>query len=145
MDEQTAVAVLLSFLMSIIILALIYYVIQIIAYWKIFTKAGEPGWKSIIPVYNVFIQYKLTWNPMMFWVVFGLIIVGGILSNIPVGLIAGIGGLLTLAGTVINLVAYHKLSTAFGHGVGFTIGLIFLNPIFILILGFGSSQYKGPQ
>lgn len=39
----------------------------------------------------------------------------------------------------------HKLSKAFGHGIGFTLGLIFLSPIFMLILGFGNSQYIGKK
>lgn len=48
-----------------------------------------------------------------------------------------------IAAMVLSIVFYHKLSKAFGHGIGFTLGLIFLNPIFMLILAFGGSQYVG--
>ena len=46
---------------------------------------------------------------------------------------------------LMNVVALYKLACAYGHGIGFTIGLFFLNPLFMLILGFGDSEYMGPQ
>ena len=61
------------------------------------------------------------------------------------GAVSIIGGVIALAGYIVNIIGMHKLSLAFGHGVGFTLGLIFLNPIFILILGFSGDQYLGPQ
>ena len=45
-----------------------WYILNVVAYWRIFTKAGEAGWKSLIPVYNTYVQYKLTWNTKMFFV-----------------------------------------------------------------------------
>ena len=45
----------------------------------------------------------------------------------------------------MTVVALYKLACAYGHGIGFTIGLFFLNPLFMLILGFGDSEYMGPQ
>ncbi|MEI3168770.1 MAG: DUF5684 domain-containing protein [Lachnospiraceae bacterium] len=61
------------------------------------------------------------------------------------GIFSVLGSAILLAVTIINIVALNKLARAFGHGTGFTIGLFFLNPIFKLILGFGSDQYIGPQ
>ena len=58
-------------------------------------------------------------------------------------LLSFVGGSCSVAGLVIGIMGLHKVSKAFGHGAGFTLGLIFLNPIFLLILGFGSSQYLG--
>ena len=127
---------LVAFIMAYALFAFIFYILQVIAYWKIFTKAGEEGWKSIIPIYNGYVQY--------FWVELGLAVGGGILNSF--GGIEGVIGSLALLGTALmNVVALYKLACAYGHGIGFTIGLFFLNPLFMLILGFGDSEYMGPQ
>ena len=70
---------LLAFIMAYALFAFIFYILQVIAYWKIFTKAGEEGWKSIIPIYNGYVQYRLTWDVQYFWVALGLAVGGGIL------------------------------------------------------------------
>ena len=53
-------------------LRLIYYIFYMIANWRIFSKAGEPGWKSLIPFYNVYTEYKLMWKPQLAWTYIGL-------------------------------------------------------------------------
>lgn len=136
-----AVAGALGFLM---IVSLVLAIIMIVAYWKIFNKFGEPGWKALIPVYNGYILLKYSWNPTMFWVV----LIGAFVTNIlsmAGGALAVLGILIGLAMSVIGIIEYHKISKCFGHGVLFTLGLIFLTPIFLLILGFGDDQYLGPQ
>lgn len=112
--------------------------------WQIFEKAGEPGWKAIIPCYNTYTQYKFTWNANIYWFVLFGTVIGGMLKSID-GIFSVLGSAILLAVTIINIVALNKLARAFGHGTGFTIGLFFLNPIFKLILGFGSDKYIGPQ
>ena len=99
-------------------------VIGIIAMWKIFEKAGEPGWAAVIPFYNAYILFKITWgNGWKF-----------LLLLIPI------------ANIVISIITMVKLAKAFGKSGGFAVGLIFLGPIFMLILGFGDAQYLGvPQ
>lgn len=52
--------------------------------------------------------------------------------------------LIPIVNIVVLIIVYNDPSKSFGHGVGFTIGLIFLSPIFLCILGFGSSRYLGP-
>ncbi len=104
------------------LVALVVVVIAIVAYWKVFTKAGEAGWKSIIPIYNVIVLLKIVGRPW-WWL---------LLMLIP------------LVNIVVLIVVMNDLSRSFGHGVGFTLGLIFLSFIFYLILAFGSSQYQGP-
>lgn len=127
-----------------VLAVVIFYVLVAVAQWRIFTKAGEAGWKGIIPLYNLYIQYKLTWDTKMFWYLIAVNLASSVLSFIASGfLIAIVTFILSLAGVVILIMGLHKLSKAFGHGAGFTLGLIFLNPIFLLILGFGSSQYMG--
>ena len=88
---------------------------------------------------------------MWFWIGLLLGIVTGICDiftsagdtttiSVIFGVISAITG---IASIVITVASQYKLSKSFGHGVGYTIGLIFLNPIFTLILAFGSSQYQG--
>ncbi len=138
-------------------ITLVLYVIRIIAYWKIFKKMGEPGWKSIIPIYSDYIMYKKTWKPMWFWITLAVSFVLCLASQAmgtPDAPVAT-GGMLvfativtavfTIVAIVLSVIALHKISKSFGHGAGFTVGLIFLSLIFVLVLAFGSSQYVGPN
>ena len=159
--DQEAVAaggimgLVLASLMAVMVIGLIYAVLTIIARWKVFTKAGEAGWKSIIPIYSDYIEWKLSWNNItMFWVMLGLTIVGVILNSMGnkaanadggLSIMSVIGLIALLAGTVIALIQKYKLFLSFGKSVGWFIGYIFLNNIMILVLGFGSSEYQGPQ
>ncbi|MCC8059594.1 MAG: DUF5684 domain-containing protein [Clostridiales bacterium] len=129
---------------AVLVLAVIWYILQAIAYWKIFTKAGEPGWKSLIPIYNLYTQYKITWDTHMYWL---LLICSGLAVYFSGshGFLSYIGSALSLVTMVINLISTWKYSRAFGHGVLFALGLLFFAPVFQLILGFGSSEYVGPQ
>ena len=97
-------------------------VVAIVAYWKIFTKAGEEGWKSIIPIYNIIILLKIVGRPW-WWL---------LLMLIP------------FVNFIVLIIIMNDLSKSFGHGLGFTLGLIFFSFIFYLILGFGGSKYIGP-
>ena len=131
-----------------LVFAFIWWLLQIIANWNIFTKAGEAGWKSIIPVYSDYISYKIAWQPSDFWLVFVL----GIITSVANGMadpngtnttILLIVSLIRIILAIISILYCIKLSRAFGHGIGFAIGLIFLQPIFMLILGFGNDPYYG--
>ena len=124
------------------VISLICAVLIIIAWWKIFTKAGEKGWKSIIPIYNGYTQFKLFWNTKMFWITLALAAVAGICAAVGGTVLIIIYALLVIAAFVIGIMFSHKLSKSFGHGAGFTVGLILLQPIFVLILAFGKSEYK---
>ena len=102
-------------------------VLNIIATWKIFTKAGQAGWKSLIPIYNTIILYKVAGiSPL--WVLSFLV------AWVPV-----IGPLFVLG---VSIYAMINLSRAFGKEDAFAVGLILLNTIFIMILGFGKSEYQ---
>lgn len=101
---------------------MVILVLMIVAMWKIFTKAGEEGWKSIIPIYNMIVLLKIVGRPW-WWL---------LLWFVPI------------AQLVVAIIVCNDLSKSFGQGMGFTLGLIFLNTIFMLILGFGGSRYVGP-
>lgn len=95
--------------------------VMIIAMWKIFTKAGKPGWAILIPIYSAIVFLDITghrWTRIF-------------LYCIPI------------YGWYLSIVDINALSKCFGKGTGFTVGLIFLPPIFICILGFGGAQYLG--
>lgn len=66
------------------VLAFVWYVLYVIGLWKMFEKAGEAGWKSIIPVYNIYIEYKICWQTNMFWTFAGLSILSGLLYGLGV-------------------------------------------------------------
>jgi hypothetical protein len=105
-----------------IILICVIALFQIIAQWKVFTKAGQPGWACIIPIYNIYIMTKIAGKPGI-WVLWMII---------------------PLVNIVFIIWLYNMISKSFGHDEGFTVGLILLGVIFWPILGFGSSKYQGP-
>lgn len=148
-------------IMMFFLIGLAVFVLTVIARWKIFTKAGEAGWKSIIPIYSDYIEWKISWNNiMMFWVCLALIVVGYILGMVGGTFIvtadgqiaSGTGGfmgvlswLLMVAGVVLACIQKFKLFKSFGKGVGWFIAYLFFQTIVTLVLGFGSAQYQGPQ
>jgi hypothetical protein len=105
-----------------VIFGLLVAVLMIVALWKIFTKAGQPGWACLVPIYNIYILCKIVGRPG-WWV---------ILMLIP------------FVNFIIAIILSIDLAKSFGNGVGFGLGLAFLGIIFFPILGFGSSQYQGP-
>jgi hypothetical protein len=127
------------------ILSGILYILRVIADWKIFKKAGVEGWKSIVPFYNIYVEYQLTWKSIMALPVILCGMAGGVLMEIGgenTGLLL-LGSVLALVYFVLRVVGKNKLSKSFGHGTGFTVGLVLLEPVFYLMLGFGKSAYLG--
>lgn len=97
-------------------------VFSIIVGWKIYSKAGQPGWACIIPIYNIYILTKIIGKPGI-WV---------LLFFIPI------------VNIIFGIWATNLLSKSFGKDEGFTVGLILLSFIFYPILAFGSAKYVGP-
>ena len=137
----------------------VWYVLLIIAGWKIFEKAGEPGWKAIIPIYNLYIMYKIVNMQAWFWGMIGLSLLSSIIllttgynpdmtpdqmtayfTNNPLPLCTMV--IVAIIGIVVEIIYAYRTAKVFGHGIGYTIGLIFLPNIFWLILGFGKSKYN---
>ena len=136
------------------IIALVFYILEVIAYWKIFTKAGKPGWHIIIPILNNFDEIDLSWNRTMAWVGLGISLVASVVSAIIQtqsqsgsysNVLMIIMYVLVAAAIIFGIMMNFKLAKAFGKGIGFFLGLTFLSPIFRLILGFGKAEYQGPQ
>lgn len=125
-----------------IILIVIWLITDIIGTWKIFKKAGEPGWKAIIPFYSTYTMYKITWHTFLFWFSGAVVIVNLVCSNLFQGNVINIlGSFLALTTLGVHIERVHRLSVCFHKGVLFTVGLVFLTPVFILILAFDKSTY----
>jgi Family of unknown function (DUF5684) len=105
------------------IVELLILVVVAIGLWKVFTKAGQPGWASIIPIFNAYIVLKIVGRPW-WWL---------ILLIIP------------FVGFVIAIIVALDLAKSFGKSALFGIGLFFLSFVFVPILGFGDATYKGPS
>lgn len=108
---------------TIVFYLVIMIFLVIIPMWKIFTKAGQPGWACLVPIYNVYVMTLIAKKPA-WWLIIILIV--------------------PIANFIFLIMLLHAISTNFGKGVGFTLGLIFLSIIFIPILGYGSAQYNPP-
>ena len=105
-----------------IFISLVVVVFLIVAQWKIYTKANQPGWACIIPIYNIIVMLKIIGKPW-WWLL--LLLVPGV--NI-----------------VVLVLMMNLLSKSFGKSEEFTIGLVILSVIFFPILGFGEAKYVGP-
>lgn len=97
-------------------------VFYIVCMWKVYTKAGKPGWAAIVPIYNILVQLEIVGRP--WWYL--------LLLFIPV------------VNVVIGIMILLDLAKVFGKDTGFGIGLILLSFIFIPILAFGDAKYQGP-
>ena len=93
--------------------------LMVASMWKIFSKAGQPGWAAIIPIYNMIVMLNVVKKPI-WWI---------ILLFIP------------FVNIIIAIMVVNDLAKAFGKGGGFTVGLILLSFIFYPILAFGGSTY----
>lgn len=94
-------------------------ILVIAGLWKVFTKAGQPGWAAIIPLLNMYFLCKVAGRPG-WWLL-----------------------LLLICFPIFYIIVCIDVAKRFGKGVGFALGLIFLGFIFFPILGFGSAQYQG--
>ena len=103
-----------------IIIALGLSILMIISMWKIYVKAGKPGWGSIIPIYNLILLLEIVKRPG-WWLILLLIV--------PV------------ANLVCSIIMLFDLAKSFGKGTGFGFGLLFLGIIFYSILAFGDAEY----
>ena len=102
---------LLASLGSILILVIGWYILQVVAYWQIFEKAGEPGWKAIIPCYNTYTQYKFTWNANIYWFVLFGTVIGGMLKSFD--------GIFSVLGSAITGCHHHQHCRSEQAGQGF--------------------------
>lgn len=139
--EDYAILIIL-FLMAVCLL-----ILTVIGYWGVFCKAGEKGWKVLIPFYNEYLLFKIAWKPsvcLFKWLCLFLYEVVSVTLNAGVLLDTLQFALPSIAfGLTVTL--YYSLSRAFGHGFGYTVGIMFLPFIFVPLLGVGRSRYIRPD
>lgn len=105
------------------IISIAIAVFRIICFWKVFEKAGQPGWKAIIPIYNTYVLCDMVWGNGLKMFLF----------------------LIPLANIYFNIMLCLSFAKVFGKDVGFGVGIFFLQPIFVGILAFDKSSYWGPD
>lgn len=106
------------------VFSILISILGIIFLWKVFEKAGKPGWAAIVPIYNAIVMFQVMgFSP---WLL--------LLVLVP------ILGWIALA--IITIVGYFKLAKNFGKSSAFGIGLWLLNTIFMGILAYGDATYK---
>ena len=110
------------FTLPVIAFWLVMVIIYIVGAWKVYTKAGKPGWACIVPIYGTIVLLEIVGKPIWWF----------LLMLIP------------CVNFVFIIWVYNRLSKSFGQSEGFTVGLVLLHPIFICILGFGDYTYLGP-
>lgn len=136
LDSETMIIIAIVGVLFLILL--INLVLSIIGMWKIFTKAGEKGWKSLIPFYNQYTLAIIT-GVSPWWI---LIVLGASLIS---GLVPAISLIGTAASIYFNVVQSVSLAKSFGKDEAFAVGIFFLSPIFYFILGVGKAEYLGKQ
>ncbi len=105
------------------ICALLFAVLIIVGMWRMFVKAGQPGWAAIIPIYNIYVLLQIVGRPGWWLILF----------------------LIPFVNIVIGLLISIDLAKSFGKSAAWGIVLLFIfNAIGYLILGFSDAQYKGP-
>ena len=108
-----------GFFLVIIAVALI----SLAGMWKVFTKAGKPGWAAIIPIYNYIVLCEIVGKPIWWFLLM----------------------LFPCTSLIFLIWVYNLVAKSFGKSEGFTVGLVILGPIFWPILGFGDAVYLGPS
>lgn len=116
-----------SLSIGVIVFVAIFYlfllIFPIICYWKIFNKAGKPGWACIVPIYNLVVMIEIAKKPMWYIAMF----------------------FIPIANIVFAIMLLDAFVKQFGKSSGFTVGMIFLNIIFLPILAFGDARYQGAE
>jgi hypothetical protein len=116
-----------------------------VARWRIFGKCGIPSWKALIPFYSGFLSYKLCWRCYFFFITLALFVTAVISGNLSEDNL--IAEMFYSISALVFLILYafknYFLARKFHKSSAFMIGLILLNPVFLLILGFDDSLYHG--
>ena len=106
---------------ALVVLYLAVIVLMLASLWKVFTKAGKPGWACIVPIYNILVMLQIAGKPD-WWIV---------LYFVPI------------ANIVVSVLVSLAIAERFGKSVGFGVGLILLGVVFYPILAFGDAKYLG--
>jgi hypothetical protein len=118
-DDTGLLAVIFG--IAFLVMVLLLFAAIVTGLWKTFEKAGEAGWKGIIPIYNIWVLIEIIGRPGWWLILFFIPIVG----------------------FIIWIIMCLDLAKSFDHGTGFAIGLMIFPFIFFIILGWSEAQYQG--
>ena len=132
-------------LSTLIIGYVVWHILQAVADWKIFSKAGRPGILAFIPVVNVYVEYGICWSKFMGLLYLVCVGITSYVSGVqePSSTLTTVSGVASVAALVLHIVQSIKLAKSFGKGVGYGILLILFGPLARLFLGLGDSRYIG--
>jgi hypothetical protein len=119
-EESVGLGAIIAIIGAYLIFVLAIAVVMLVSMWKIYSKAGQPGWAVLVPIYNLVVLLKIV-NKPVWWI---------LLMLIP------------FVNFIIIILLYLQLAKAFGKDTGFGLGLVFLPIIFLPMLAFGKSQYQ---
>jgi hypothetical protein len=123
-SDGTGWAVFAGAMLFVWLVVMVLAIVGIVAMWKMFKKAGQPGWAAIIPIYNQYTMLKVAGRPG-WWLIWYFI---------------------PIAQIVVSLIVAMDIAKAFGRSEAFGVVALWLFSIIgYLILGFGKDAYKGPQ
>lgn len=121
-QDEAALGALMGAAAVYYVLALIFAIVILVAMWKLFAKAGKPGWAAIIPIYNYYVLFDIVYGN---GIKFLLLLVPFLNIAVSIGL-------------------YIRMAQVYGKSVGFGIGMLFFPYVCLPILAFGNSAYQGP-
>lgn len=116
-DAGTFMAFLGAYWLFIMLLS----VLMLVAMWKVYVKAGQPGWACLVPIYNIVVMCNIA--KVSPWIILAMLI--------------------PFVNFIVMIYLYFKLAESFGKGFGFTVGMILLPFVFWPILAFGDAEYIG--
>ena len=108
-----------------VVLIVVYVALGVLyfaSFWRIFTKAGQPGWAGLIPIYNYIVLMRIIGRPW-WWVLLFLV---------------------PIVNIIVLFIVFIDLAKSFGRSTGFGVGLALLGIIFLPILAWGPATYQGP-
>jgi hypothetical protein len=105
-----------------IVVWVVVAVLLIASLWRVFTKAGQPGWAALIPIYNFIVLLKIIGRPW-WWILLFLV---------------------PIVNIVVLFIIYIDLAKSFGKSTAFGVGIALLGIIFLPILAWGDATYRGP-
>ena len=132
-----------------LILSALSYAMLTVAQWRLFRKAGEKGWKALIPFYSMFVSHHLI-GMRHIWFILDIIfwaidLVLEFVQGTPVWIeetFFAIAIILTLISEILHIM---KLCYCYTKRELFGVGLFLLPPVFSLILAFDKSEYHPPR
>lgn len=144
MNPEAIAATILAFtgvFVTVAAIALIRYLMAAIGYSKMYRKAGEAGWKAFIPVFNIYNNYKISWNDKFFFLSAALFVLMKVISGSDAMVMQLASMAAAIALIVVTVKQNVKMAKHFGKGAGTGIALILFPGITSLVLGLGKAEF----